>query len=307
MEAISHLRQGLALLQTLPETPERTQREVDMLYRLGCIADCHAKATQLLKWERRTRVLGSSVNTWTDPTSFSPCCVDCGIIITSRAELSDGARPGRAAPDPGAASPRTLPCSWRRTVPWGRRCSTWERSPRRTRTLTQGMALYDPQQHRASAFLYGDDAGVVCHSFAAWTLWYLGYPDQGLARSHEAVTLAQQIAHPFSLGFALSLAAIFHQFRREVRCTQEHAEAAISLATEQGFPYWRAHGCYPTRLGAGAAGTGAGRDRADPPGLESLSCHRSRDSTTVFSGAPRRSTWNDRSSQRQDSRCSRKR
>ena len=108
--------------------------------------------------------------------------------------------------------------------------------------LTQGMALYDPQQHRAAAFLYGDDAGVVCHSHAAWALWCLGYPDQGLTRSHEAVTLAQQSAHPFSLSFALSFAAVFHQFRREVRATQERAEAAIRLATEQGFPFWLAFG-----------------------------------------------------------------
>ena len=63
--------------------------------------------------------------------------------------------------------------------------------------FTQGIALYDPQQHRASAFLYGEDAGVICHSHAAWTLWYLGYPDQGLARSQEAVTLAQQTGAPF--------------------------------------------------------------------------------------------------------------
>ena len=61
------------------------------------------------------------------------------------------------------------------------------------------MTLYNPQQHRASAFLYGDDAGMICHRYAAWALWYLGYPDQGLARNHEAVTLAQQSAHPFSL------------------------------------------------------------------------------------------------------------
>ena len=39
----------------------------------------------------------------------------------------------------------------------------------------------------------------MCHSFSAWTLWFLGYPDQGLAQSQQAVTLAQQIAHPFSL------------------------------------------------------------------------------------------------------------
>src|SRR4030095_1963196 len=29
---------------------------------------------------------------------------------------------------------------------------------------------------------------------------------------------------------------------REERCTQERAEAAISLATEQGFPFWIAVG-----------------------------------------------------------------
>jgi predicted ATPase len=35
MEAITHLRTGLELLKTLPETPERTQREVDMHIALG--------------------------------------------------------------------------------------------------------------------------------------------------------------------------------------------------------------------------------------------------------------------------------
>jgi len=104
------------------------------------------------------------------------------------------------------------------------------------------MALYDPQQQRAAALLYGDDAGVICHSFSALALWYLGYPDQALARSHEAVTLAQQVAHPYSLSFALCWAAVFHQVRREMGATQEHAAATISLATAQGFPYWMAGG-----------------------------------------------------------------
>src|SRR5262249_327793 len=108
--------------------------------------------------------------------------------------------------------------------------------------LTQGIALYDAQQHRASVFLYGDDTGVTCRSHAARALWLLGYPDQGLTRSHEAVTLAQQSARPFSLDFALSFAAMFHQLRREERCPQERAEAAMSLAMEQGFPVWMAFG-----------------------------------------------------------------
>jgi hypothetical protein len=76
-------------------------------------------------------------------------------------------------------------------------------------------------------------AGVVCHGLAAWTLWYLGYPDQGLA---------QQSAHPFSLVCALGDTGTFHRLRREGRAAQERAEATIALATEQEFPYWKARG-----------------------------------------------------------------
>jgi len=72
----------------------------------------------------------------------------------------------------------------------------------------QGLALYD-QQHRVYTFLHGDDSGVMCHSFVHWTLWYLGHPDQWLVRNQEVVTLAQQSALPFSLGFALCWAAAY--------------------------------------------------------------------------------------------------
>jgi len=108
--------------------------------------------------------------------------------------------------------------------------------------FARGLALYDAQQQRTSVALYGEDTGVICHIHAAWALWYLGYPEQGLARSHETLRLAQQSAHPFSLTYVLGYTAQLYQYRREVRCTQEHAEAAISLATDQGFPQWQAIG-----------------------------------------------------------------
>jgi predicted ATPase len=50
------------------------------------------------------------------------------------------------------------------------------------------------------------------------------------------------VVHPLSLSFVLSYAAQFHQLRREERLTQERAEAAMSLAKEQGFPFWMAIG-----------------------------------------------------------------
>src|SRR5262249_54445705 len=60
--------------------------------------------------------------------------------------------------------------------------------------------------------------------------------DQAMASSQAALTLAQQLAHPFSLGFALRWAAMLHHVRREPPLTQARAEAAITIATDQEFP-----------------------------------------------------------------------
>jgi predicted ATPase len=70
----------------------------------------------------------------------------------------------------------------------------------------------------------------------------LGYPEQALQKSYEALSLAQELAHPFSLAFAPTFVAVLHELRREMRAAQEHAGTLIMLAREQGFPFWRATG-----------------------------------------------------------------
>ena len=90
----------------------------------------------------------------------------------------------------------------------------------------QAIALYAPQRRGVSAY----NPGVSALSLAALALWHLGYPDQALKRSHEALTLAQELSHPFSLVYALGYAAGFHQLRREGQAVKERAEAARVLA-----------------------------------------------------------------------------
>jgi class 3 adenylate cyclase/predicted ATPase len=238
VETIAHLRQGLALLKTLPETPERTQREVDMLITLGAslIAMKGYAAPEVGETYTQARQLCQHLE---DPQRLFPVLRGLWSYYLMRAELQTAHTLGaqlltlaQQAQDPVllVAAHRALGAT---LFFLGTAASAQPH-------LVQGMALYNDQQHRAQAFLYGENAGVVCRSHAAWTLWSLGYPDQGLAQSQEAVTLAQQIAHPFSLGYALTCAALCHQFRREVHCTQECAEAAISLSQEQGFAQWMA-------------------------------------------------------------------
>ncbi len=106
----------------------------------------------------------------------------------------------------------------------------------------QGSTLYDRQQQRAQAILYGNDTGVGCLCYEAIALWMLGYPDQALQRSQQGQALAQEVAHPFSLGFALQQAGWLHQHRREAQAAQARAEAVIVMTTEQDFALFLAHG-----------------------------------------------------------------
>jgi predicted ATPase len=67
----------------------------------------------------------------------------------------------------------------------------------------------------------------------------LGYADQALQHIDEALSLARDLSHPFSLAVALNHAAYLHYFRREEQAAQERAQEAIALCNEQGFAfYW---------------------------------------------------------------------
>jgi len=235
VETVSHLRTGLELLQTLPETPERTQREVDMLIVLGAslVATKGYAAPEVEQTYTRAWQLCQYLD---NPHQLFPVLDGLWGYALVRAELQTAHALGeqlvtlaQQAQDTAllvaahAALGATL-------YHLGAVASAYRHS-------AQGIALYDSQQHRTDAFLYGEDSGGTCRCYAARALWYLGYPDQGRTQIDKAVTLAQQSAYPYSLCFALNNAAIFHQCLREVRATQERAEAVISLATEQEFTY----------------------------------------------------------------------
>jgi predicted ATPase len=53
------------------------------------------------------------------------------------------------------------------------------------------------------------------------------------------VGLAQKLDHPFSLAFALSVGATFHQIIREVESYKKHTRALARLATDKGFAFYQ--------------------------------------------------------------------
>ena len=103
-------------------------------------------------------------------------------------------------------------------------------------------------------------------AYASHALWLRGYPDQALMRSRQALELAQNLSHPFSLALAHCYAAMLYQFRREPRLVQQQAEAAMTLCTEQGFTYYLA---WATIL-RGWALTAQSADRANEDAMAQL-------------------------------------
>jgi predicted ATPase len=104
--------------------------------------------------------------------------------------------------------------------------------------LDQAFAFYDPEQHHDLAYHMGQDPGLVALAWAAWTLWYRGYPDQALERVRRALSSAQALSHPLSLVAALGYVAFVHLLRREGHESQTQAEALLTLAHEHGFALW---------------------------------------------------------------------
>jgi predicted ATPase len=238
VEAIGHFTKGLEVLNTLPTTPARTQKELSLCIALGApqIATKGYAAPEVERVYSRARELckeaGSTPQLF--PTLFGlwmfynvrgelRTARDLGeelLIIAQRAQNSDFLLE--------AYSALGISHFW-----LGETLSAQE-------YLDQGIALYDTQQHRSHALLYGIDPGVGCLTYAAWSLWLLGYPDRSIEMSQRALTLASEIGHPFSQARALSWAAMLHQFRREKQAVRQRAQEAFELSNKLGFPMWLA-------------------------------------------------------------------
>jgi predicted ATPase len=71
-------------------------------------------------------------------------------------------------------------------------------------------------------------------------LWLRGYPDQAISVSQQAITLAEQLNHPFSMAHALNFGCTLNLSIGRTAGTQ--VEALIRLAGEHGFAEFLAVG-----------------------------------------------------------------
>jgi predicted ATPase/DNA-binding SARP family transcriptional activator len=95
--------------------------------------------------------------------------------------------------------------------------------------------FYIPEEHHhAMIRLRGVDSGLSAMAYDACCLWCLGYPDQALERSRQAISLARKFNHPFTLADVLCYAGcMFNAMYRDAQALNQHAEQLVQLSNEK--------------------------------------------------------------------------
>jgi class 3 adenylate cyclase/predicted ATPase len=240
LEAISHFTTGIALLQTLPETPAHTHQALTLHLALGAALQITKGfvAPEVEHAYAHARALCQQVG---ETPELVPVLYGLWQFYVVRPqyhtarELGDTLlRLAHHTHDPAVAVIAHDALGW-----------TWLMTgvlPTALQHAEEAITRYTPDQRRAPVFRMGYDPGMACRVGAAVTLWLLGYPAQALVHIHNALTLAHELAHPYTLAVVQWWVALLAQFRRDVPAVHEQAEACIALSTAQGFPHWAAMG-----------------------------------------------------------------
>ncbi|HEX5102836.1 MAG TPA: AAA family ATPase, partial [Pirellulaceae bacterium] len=240
-EAVVLARRGIEVLASLPDSPERARQELALQITLGpalfATRDWTAPDVEAAYTRAHTlcRLLGES------PDQF-PALWGLFLFHIARGQIqtSLGLGDQLLSLAEHARDPALLLQAHHAVGPTYALTGDWATAQPH---LDQAIAHYDRRQHDTHAFFYGGhDPCVCCLSFAAKSLWMLGYPEQALQRGREALTLAHELGHPTSLAHTQFSVAMFHQFRRDVAETLKLAEALQRLAGDQGLVFYLAGG-----------------------------------------------------------------
>jgi predicted ATPase len=243
VEAVRHFTKGLDLLATLPDRPERTQRELAMQMLLGpalMVTKGYA-APEVQQAYARARALCGQV---ADSPELFPVLMGlcrfyyAGGVMQPARELGEQLL---------AQAQHNNDAAWLVVAhtALGTILYLMGEFAQAHIHLEQGLASSLPAPEQlVLARRWGTIPSVQCLTWDALTLLFLGYPDQALRKGREARILSQELAHPHSVVYTLSQLARLHVYRRETQAAQELVETLIPLATEQGYALWAAAGMF---------------------------------------------------------------
>ena len=235
VEAEGHLRKGLAVIESMPQAPERQRREIALQNTLGVclmptrgfgnaeVAEAFSRAAVI------SEDLGDSRGLFVALRGQGQYQMISGDLGTAREQAARILTLADELDEPGIRIEA-------HHLGWSALTFTGDFAAARRHAET-GIALYERERDHRLTYVYsGHDPGVCCRSFGSLAQWQLGYPDQALAACRDGEALARELAHPFSVTIAYWATGMLHLLRRETAATRETGEAMIIHCKEKGFP-----------------------------------------------------------------------
>jgi class 3 adenylate cyclase/predicted ATPase len=239
-EATAQLEKALEQLALLPDTPERQRQELEFRTVLAVVLDAvkgfaatetgqaFARAREL--WER----LGS-------PPEFLQVPFGQSLYHEARGEFD---RAQRLNDDLQRLSRHRNDCAGLVLghLATGRNLRFAGKFSLSRSHLEEMLSLYDPIAHQLLVHHAGFHPQVNARAHLGLVLFCFGFPDQALAQIGAAIAEARRLAHPPSLASALASGATVLSLVGDNAALAEWTDQLVAVATEQGFPHWRAQG-----------------------------------------------------------------
>ncbi len=235
-EAIRYLSSALALLRQLPQGLDRDRQELAMQLAIAAPLNA-ARGYSSGEFEavlERSRTLGQLLG---DTGAVVQSLAGLFTVHFVRGNIHRSFEIGEEALKLASAHAPLMPASHYAIA--GALSSLGE-FPRARHHFERAIALYEPQ--RSHPVLPGLDVLVFSAAWSAHVLWLLGYPDQAVRRSREAIAGAEDLGLPHSLTMAHAYAALMWQFRRDRSASGAHAHLVMDLSDRYGFAYYREWG-----------------------------------------------------------------
>jgi predicted ATPase/class 3 adenylate cyclase len=105
--------------------------------------------------------------------------------------------------------------------------------------IDRAIELHDPQVHDSGRFRLGPNTGVVARTASGILLWQCGKLEQAIGRVEEALDVARQIGHPYSIAYALHHNGLLALYRWRFEEARDRARELAVVSEENDYPVWR--------------------------------------------------------------------
>jgi predicted ATPase len=235
-EAIGHLTRELQLLKGLPHDAERDRQELEAQASLG-VALQNVKgygASDVEQTYARAKALAEELG---DTAQLISILRGKAYFHGVRAEYVKALELGREILRIGQQKPEYLVEG---ELTLGLQSLYLGNIGASRKHLERAIGSETAEQKAPRMVQYMGHSKATCLSYLARTLWLLGYPDQALQRSREALALAESMSLPITQAQAQGMHSLLYQVRRELALADEWCDRTIVYANEHGFAYWLA-------------------------------------------------------------------